>query len=139
LSQLERRALQFAVALACLVPVSAGLAGVVLGPRLVGAFAVGPSDLDSHFRYLSGLLLAIGVAFASTIPRIEMRGGRFRLLTFVVVVGGLGRLLGSLTVGRPSLVMVAALAMELIVTPGLTLWQYRVARMETTGPGTQPN
>ncbi len=128
MNQFERRALQFAVAAACFVPISAGLAGVVLGPRLVGAFAVGSSDLDSHFRYLSGLLLAIGVAFVSTIPRIETRGNRFRLLTFIVVVGGLGRLLGVLMSGRPSPVMMAALVMELVVTPGLALWQYRVAR-----------
>jgi hypothetical protein len=127
-NQFERRALQIAVAAACFVPISAGLAGVLLGPRLVGAFAVGSSDLDSHFRYLSGLLLAIGLAYVSTIPRIETHGGRFRLLTFIVVVGGLGRLLGMVWIGRPSLVMMAALVMELIVTPGLALWQYRAAR-----------
>ena len=124
----EKRTLQIAVALACLVPISAGAAGVLLGPRMVEFGLLPASDLDSHFRYLSGLLLAIGFGFAATIPRIEVHGARFRLLTGVVVVGGFGRLLSLLSIGAPSLVMVAALGMELLVTPGLALWQYRVAR-----------
>ncbi len=49
---------------------------------------LGSGDLDSHFRYLSGLLLAIGIGFASTVPRIEAQGGRFWLLTGIVMVGG---------------------------------------------------
>jgi hypothetical protein len=87
------------------------------------------TDLDSHFRYLSGLLFAIGVGFASTIPRIEARGPRFLLLTLIVVAGGTGRLLSLLTIGPPSPVMQAAFVMELVVTPCLALWQRRVARM----------
>jgi len=45
------RALQIAVAIGGLVPVSAGLAGIVLGPDLSGATAAS-LELDSHFRYL---------------------------------------------------------------------------------------
>ena len=71
MNSLAKRALQITVAVASLVPISAGAAGMLLGPRLVGAAIVGPPDLDSHFRYLSGLLLAIGLGYASTIPRIE--------------------------------------------------------------------
>ncbi len=87
----------------------------------------GLSDLDAHYRYLSGLLLAIGVAFALSIPRIETHKGRFRLLTAIVVIGGLGRLYGVLTTGHASDVTIFALAMELIVTPALAIWQGRIA------------
>ncbi len=100
---------------------------MLLGPRLLGPSGVGSGDLDSHFRYLSGLLLGIGLGFVCTIPRIETHGARFRLLTAIVVVGGAGRLL-SLLSGPLSPVMLAALCMELLVTPGLALWQWRVAR-----------
>jgi Domain of unknown function (DUF4345) len=126
----ERRALQIAVAIGSLIPISAGLAGVLLGPEMM-ASAIGiPNDLDSHFRYLSGLLLAIGIGFVSTIPRIEAHGGRFRLLTAIVVTGGIGRLISMIAIGPGSRAMLAALAMELMVTPGLAVWQHRVARME---------
>ncbi len=121
-------ALQIAVALGSLVPIGAGAAGVLLGPRMLGAAIVTPGDLDSHFRYLSGLLLAIGLGYVSTIPHIELHASRFRLLTAIVLVGGCGRLLSVLSIGLPSSTMAAALVMELLVTPGLALWQYRVAQ-----------
>ena len=124
----ERRALQIAVALGSLVPISAGAAGILLGPRLVDAAASGLIDLDSHFRYLSGLLLAIGIGSVSTIPRIETHGRRFWLLTGIVVVGGLGRLMSLWAIGVPSVPMVAALGMELVITPGLAVWRWRVGR-----------
>jgi hypothetical protein len=127
---MERHALQIVVAIGSLVPIGAGSAGMLLGPRLMGSVTVGAGDLDSHFRYLSGLLLAVGMGFLSTVPRIETHGGRFRLLTGIVVVGGIGRLLSLLATGLPSSPMLAALAMELVVTPGLAIWQCRVARRQ---------
>ena len=121
----ETHALRLAVALGSCVPLAAGGAGMLLGPHLLGF--TGPADLDSHFRYLSGLLFAIGIGFASTIPRIETQGARFRCLTALVVTGGIGRLASLLAIGTPSPVMRVALAMELLVTPGLALWQHRVS------------
>ncbi len=120
------RLLRLAVAVGGLVPVAAGLAGMVLGAGMLAPAA--PPSLDSHVRYLSGLLLAIGLGFWSTIPRIDRRTGRFRLLTLLVVCGGLGRLYGVLTQGWPGPAMSAALAMELVVTPLLCLWQAQVAQ-----------
>jgi len=127
----ERRLLQVAMAVACLVPIGGGLAGVVLGQRLTGALAgVGPLDLglDSHVRYLSGLLLAIGAGFAMAIPRIEVQGHRVTLLSGIVVLGGLARLYGIAVAGWPSGVMCAALVMELVIVPLIWLWQRRIAR-----------
>jgi hypothetical protein len=47
----------------------------------------------------------------------------------IVVLGGLARVVGLLITGLPSLTMLAALAMELVVTPLLCLWQIRVANL----------
>lgn len=121
----ERRLLQQAVGLGAVVPFAAGLYGVLFGPALTGTTM--NIALESHYRYLSGLLLAIGLCFWSTIPRIEEQTGRFRLLTLIVVVGGLGRLVGLMLTGVPTLTMLGGLAMELVVTPLLCLWQTRVA------------
>lgn len=122
----ERRALQVAVGFGCLVPISAGLAGVVLGPGFVGG--TGAIDADSHFRYLSGLLLGIGLAYAASIPRIERHRGRFSLLSAIVVAGGFARLTSVAALGLPSAAMAAALAMELLAAPALAVWQARLAR-----------
>ena len=116
---------RIAVALGGIVPVSAGLAGVLAGPAMVGGLA-GATDADSHFRYLSGLLLGIGLGFWSTIPNPLRHCGRFRLLTAIVVLGGLGRLLRLVLQGPPGAPMLAALGMELVVTPMLCLWQSRL-------------
>ena len=123
----ERRFLQKVVAVAGLVPVSAGLFGVLFGPTLTGDVGVSVSG-DSHYRYLSGLLLGIGLLFWSCIPTIEQKTGRFQCLTLIVVAGGLGRLAGLGLTGIPSFAMLGALAMELVVTPVLCLWQGRVAK-----------
>jgi hypothetical protein len=127
MSRIEKQALQVAVAIASLVPIGAGTAGILLGPRMLEPDCVGSGDLDSHFRYLSGLLLAIGIGYATTLSRIEAKGGRFQMLTAAVVLGGIGRLLSLLLLGPPTHTMAAALIMELVVAPGLALWQHRVA------------
>src|SRR5688572_4755798 len=86
----ERRYLQRTVSVLALVPAAAGLFGVLFGPALTGDTV--SVSADSHFRFLSALLLAIGLVFLSTVPGIEEKTGRFRLLTLLVFIGGLGRL-----------------------------------------------
>ena len=122
---MERRALQIAILLAGIVPVLGGGAGAVLGERAFGSWA-GAAE-DSHMRYLSGLLLAIGLAYWACIPKVERRGEIVRLLTLIVIVGGLARLGGVLVAGDPG-PMRWALVMELGVAPLIWLWQARVAR-----------
>ncbi|HEV7369423.1 DUF4345 domain-containing protein [Arenibaculum sp.] len=122
----ERRVLQAVVSVLCIVPIGAGAAGVVLGPGLVGTDAP-DADLDSHFRYLSGLLLAIGLTFLSTVPEIERRTRRFRLAAALVFCGGLARGLSLLASGEPTLPHLVGLGLELIATPLLVLWQARLA------------
>ena len=123
-----RTALQVVVAVASVVPIAAGAIGVLLGPAMLGNHAADAPDLDSHFRYLSGLLLGIGLAYASSVRRIERHRQRFLLLGGIVVIGGLGRLLAALAMREASPTTIFALVMELLVTPALTLWQHRIAR-----------
>lgn len=129
----ERRLLQGVVALACLIPILTGLEGVLRGAAMFRLNIV-PADLDSHYRYLSGIFLMLGLAFASTIPAIERQGPRFRLLGAMVVTGGLARALSWTAVGEPSLGHRLGLVMELVVVPLLMLWQARVARRAGQAP-----
>ena len=127
---MERRLLQFVICAGSLVPIIAGLAGLVLGPAGLGANQAPPIDFDSHFRYLSGLLLAVGCGFLSTVPHIERHRGRFIFLTLIVFTGGTGRLLGIALVGVPSSPSLGALALELLVAPALALWVSRIAAVK---------
>ncbi len=93
----EKRLLQIAICVCCAVPLAGGLLGVVQGGRWFGQ----PPEvtLDSHFRYLSGLLLAIGLVFLSTVPRIETHTRTFTVLTTLVAVGGCARMLSIVVDG----------------------------------------
>lgn len=124
---IEKRLLQIVVALACLVPLTIGGQSILHGPGFLGHAPVIPTDLDSHFRYISGIFFGVGLAFASCIPGIEDKGPRFRLLGALVVCGGLARLVSLLAVGPPSKGHIFGFTMELVVVPLLMLWQYRFA------------
>ena len=123
----ERKLLQQSVAIVATIPVATGLYGVLFGQALTGD-AVSISA-ESHFRFMSGLLLGIGICFWSTLPGIEAKTGRFRLLTLLIVIGGLGRLMGLGLTGLPSLFMIGGLVVELVIAPVLCLWQTRVANL----------
>lgn len=128
-AETEKRLLQACVALACIVPFMAGGSGVIESAGgTQGVPSPIPIDLDSHFRYLSGLLLGLGFAFAICIPNIERKGLLFRTLGLIVVVGGLSRLLSLIDAGTPSFGHQFGLVMELVTVPLLVLWQVRVAK-----------
>lgn len=111
----ERLLLQFAVAIGGVVPVAGGALGALAGS-------------DTHYRYLSGLLLGLGLTFWSLIPTLERRGQIFRALAVIVVVGGLARLAGAVILPDWSRSTTLPLVMELGVTPLLALWRERVER-----------
>ena len=121
---MERRLLQIAVLIAGCVPVAGGLFGALEGARAFGAWP--GYAADSHMRYLSGLLFAIGLIYWGCVPAIERRGTAIRMLTAIVITGGLARLAGVFLAGDPGS-MRWTLAMELGVAPVLCLWQARVA------------
>lgn len=125
----ERRLLQLATAIACIVPIGMGVESIIAGPSVIrGIEPPLPVDLDSHFRYLSGLLLGVGLLFLASIPRIERHTILFRALGVIVVVGGLARLVSLVSVGVPGDGHRFGLVMELVVVPLIVLWQARVAR-----------
>ena len=129
-AKLEKRLLQGATAVACIVPLAAGGQGVVESAAMIGDVERPlPIDLDSHFRYLSGLLVGIGIGFLACIKNIERKGSAYRLLAMIVVVGGLARLLSAVQFGLPGGGHRFGLIMELLVVPALALWQFRIERL----------
>jgi hypothetical protein len=127
---LERRLLQATVAVACTVSLSMGGLSVIRSADVLrGMNPPFPIDLDSHYRYLSGLLLGIGLVFLLSVPKIETKQTVFRTLGAIIVVGGLARLWSLIEAGVPGRGHQFGLVMELVVTPLIVLWQGRVARL----------
>lgn len=123
--------LPVAIRLAALVPLLAGGAGALTGAGFLGE-ATGPAT-DSHLRYLSGVLLGLGLLALWCAADLARRGQVFQALAFVVAVGGLARLLGLALAGTPPLPHLLALGMELGVVPLLWLW-WRRARPDRAAP-----
>ena len=118
----ERRLLQLVIVLAGFVPVLAGLWGAAGGLHLADAAG------GSQARYLSGLLIGIGLCFWGCVPTVERRGREIRMLALIVMIGGLARLAGLLATGETPVGAVLPLVMELGVTPLVALWRERVER-----------
>ena|SRR5690349_10202146 len=119
---LERRLLQIAVALVGALHVLGGFQGLIAG---LGS----NSYADSHYRYLSGILLGVGAAFWVTIPDIQDKGELFRVMTLVVAVGGVARLGAALAQGGDQGVW-AAIVVEVVIVPALCLWRERIERVD---------
>lgn len=124
----ERRLLQGVIAATCTVSLSASVTSILEGPGWLMADGYVATDLDSHFRYLSGLLLAIAIGFLSCMRGIEQKGPRMRLLAAIVIVGGLSRAYSAAAIGLPSFGHLGGLTIELVIVPVITAWQWSFAR-----------
>jgi hypothetical protein len=118
---MERKLLQIAFALAGLLLIAFGLAGVFFGANF--ADLSGSVEMDSYFRFLKGMLLGIGLIYWSSIPDIARHAERISVVTFILVLGAVPRLLAVISHSVPTI----GLAGELIFAPLLWLWHQHVA------------
>ena len=125
----ERRMLQCVAGVLAAVPVLVGAEGVISGPQFLHLNEPWPADLDSHFRFLSGIFVAMGIAWYSCIPAIETNTARVRLLAALTFAGGLARLFSLILGAVPSPGHLGGIGIELVVVPLLVLWQARIARL----------
>ena len=111
------------VAFLALIPIGAGAAGVFYGLAFPGFGVVsGEADASSHFRFLSGIFFAMGLAYWSVALRMGNWLERFWLLGLLTIAGGLGRALSLASDGVPSTGHLIGLGMELVVVPLLFFW-----------------
>jgi hypothetical protein len=128
---MQRILLQLTVAIAGLIGVSFGLAGVVFGIAFTDMFDDG--TVDSSVRFYKGMLLAVGLIYWSCIRDIERCGERMSLVTFILVCGAASRLMAVIGHGVANLGMVLSLIAGLVLVPLLWLWQRHVAQAAQRG------
>lgn len=124
----EKRLLQAVLAVTLILPFTAAIAGVVRGPEFLDQDSALSRDLGSHFRYLNGIFLGVLCWYAASIPGIERHGARLRLLSSLVILGGLMRAWSWGLAGAPGLGHQIGLGIELGIVPIVLLWQARLAR-----------
>jgi len=123
---MERRLLQIAIFIAGLVPILMGFAGVAWGVQFISLDD--NAAVDGAVRFLSGVLLAVGVQYWISIPHIEKHGTQFSVLTFILVFGALARLSALFFSGVPGLGTFFITLVALVYVPLLWIWQRRLAR-----------
>jgi hypothetical protein len=121
----QRLALQIVIGLIAIVPIFVGVNGIVRGPDMLVKAYNYPIQVDSHFRFLSGLPVAMGIFLLRSLPIIDRDGSDSRRVSLLVFIGGLGRLWGLITVGLEASAIVATL-FELFVPPFVCLWQNQI-------------
>lgn len=122
-----KRGLQIFLAVFSLAPLYFGITGILFGAAgLMPAGDVTP-DIDSQFRYLSGLYLGFTAIIWWFIPNIDRHVWLFRYVTLAIFLGGLARLYSYLTVGAPAPEMMAGIGIEMAL-PLVIIWQTALAR-----------
>jgi hypothetical protein len=123
-----KRGLQLTLAILSMIPILVGIMGIVLGTsRWLPANLITPK-FDSHYRYIAGYYVSLGILGLWMIPRIEKHRGLFRIICASVFMGGIGRVVSIFQVGLPGSMALFFTAFELCF-PVLLFWQAKVARL----------
>ena len=122
-----RRALQATLGTLGLIPFSYGLRGMLVGPRSIPGNRIAvDASFDSEWRFVHAFWFAVAPVIWSTVPRVEEDPVAFRAVMATVMFGGLARLRSWRQAGRPRPVFIGGIVLELVVIPGIWLWQRRV-------------
>ena len=127
---MERRFFQITIAILSLIPIMDAVLAFYQGPsHLFPDGGTYPTNLDNHYRYLTGAYLAVAFVIWWTLGNVEERVVPFRMISAAVFIGGLGRVVSMMTVGMPeSSEYIVGAFIELVLVPLLLLWQVRLQR-----------
>jgi Domain of unknown function (DUF4345) len=122
-----KRGLQVTLAILSLIPILIALLGITQGiSRWLPNTSITP-DFDSHYRYITGYYLSLGMIGLWMIPKIEHHTSLFRIVCASVFIGGVGRVVSIVQVGMPSLPALLFTGLELCF-PLLILWQAQLSK-----------
>jgi len=131
---MSKKLLQITLVVLGAIPLVTGTLTLLQGVHALDIFGISLPEtvtdniiLDSEMRFLGGIWTAIGVMVYAIVPTIEQRTLLFRLIATAIILGGIGRLLSLVLIGKPPAMFVALIGLELVGMPLLVLWQSRLA------------
>lgn len=122
-----KRGLQISLGVFSLIPVIFAVLGFLYGAGRLSPDGVAP-ELDNQYRYFSGMYLMASFLIWFIIPQIERHGRLLAIVSAAIFIGGLGRVVSTMTAGQPAQDQVVAMGIELVVPVIFVLWQRMVAR-----------
>ena len=121
-------AFRIATILIGLVPLFLGGTGVMFGAMEHAGGEAVAAALDSQYRYLAGVYVAVGTMILWSAADVKGRASLFRFAMLGWLLGGLARIVSWMTVGEPADWQVSGIAVELIVPAVMILWQRRMVQ-----------
>ena len=129
---MRRRILQVILTMIGLILTITGFLGVIYGITddfygiSVNSNIQGNIILDSNLRFYAGLSIGLGLIIFWLIPSIEKQKTIFRLISLVILTGGIGRVISMMMIGNPSTPFIIFTLLELLF-PLLIFWQNKIA------------
>lgn len=116
-----KRILRVIIAIVGIILVISGLLGII-PPGISGKFysinisnsIPGNIILDSNYRFYAGLSIGLGLVLFWIIPSVEKQKVILRLITFIIFMGGLGRVISMITFGIPPTLFIIFTIFELL-------------------------
>jgi hypothetical protein len=129
-----KRGLQVTITIFSVLPLLVGGLGIVLGTTRWLPAQMITADFDSHYRYIAGYYVSLGLLGLWVAPKIEKHTGLLRIICASIFIGGLGRVASIVQVGLPGPMATVFTIFELCFPLVLLLWQAKVSRPRQTVP-----
>jgi hypothetical protein len=129
---MSRRILQAILMIVGLILIITGLLGIIYGITddfygiSMSSNIQGNIILDSNLRFYGGLSIGLGLIIFWLIPSLEKQKIIFRLISLMILIGGIGRVISMIMVGNPSTLFIIFTMLELLF-PLLIFWQNKIA------------
>ncbi|ABW26892.1 DUF4345 domain-containing protein [Acaryochloris marina] len=125
-----KRGLQIILGILSLIPFMVAILGLTSGlGRWLPAEAITP-EFDSHYRYITGFYISLGVIAWWIIPNIEKHKTALRIVAGAIFAGGVGRVISFWQVGAPGPLTLVFTGIELCF-PLLLIWQAKLPRRQS--------
>lgn len=121
-------AFRIATILVGLIPLFLGGTGILFGAEEHANGSDVAAALDSQYRYLAGVYVAVGAMILWSAADVKNRASLLRFAMLGWFLGGLARIISWMTVGQPADWQVSGIAVELIVPVVMLLWQRRIVQ-----------
>ena len=91
------------------------------------------ASVESELRYFAAFWIAYGAIALRVVPHVASATTTVRALALFMFIGGLGRVLAWIDVGRPHALFIVLMGAELLLPGILVALQARIARRQASG------
>lgn len=113
-----------------LIPTVTGILSMMglSDPIFIGTNLPHSALLDSELRFFGGLWLGLGLTVLVTVKNLEKHFELYRVLWFMIFLGGMGRLLSMFIIGLPPVAFIAFTILEIIGAPLFVYWHWQLVK-----------